>query len=253
MEGRGGFGGAPSGDQGGVGRGQSLHHTVWPNIVCMVSEEIRRRNRRGREEACLICHQKYDFAGNNMEHNLFHWCMAHHASEHIDVAAWQAMVRYPFRLQSGAKRIDQQLCYLGSLLQVWENAADVGMVMGCRRAIEPPVRFEAGKPSSRQCGWEQSGHRAGSAEATQSGHRAGCADATQSGRRAGRAVVRMRAGGPSSRQSRCEAVGPSSRQCGTDDVVEATISEAAPPAVRPVGGHRKRYHVRPVHERVVLA
>ena len=128
VEGCGGFGGAPSGDQGGVGRGQSLHHTVWPNIVCMVSEEIRRRSRRGREEACLICHQKYDFAGNNMEHNFFHWFMAHHASEHIDVAAWQAMVRYPFRLTSGAKRIDQQLCYLGSLLQVWENAADVGMV-----------------------------------------------------------------------------------------------------------------------------
>ena len=173
---------------------QSLHHTVWPNIVCMVSEEIRRRSRPGREEACLICHQKYDFAGNNMEHNLFH----------------------------------------------------------CR-AIEPPVRLEAGKPSSRQCGWEQSGHRAGSAEATQSGHRAGSADATQSGRRAGRAVVRMRAVRPSSRQSRCEAVGPSSRQCGTDDVVEATISEVAPPAVRPVGGPRQRYHVRPVHERVVLA
>ena len=51
---------------------QSSHETVWPNIVFMISEEIRRRSRRGREEACLICHQKYEFAGKNMEHNLFH-------------------------------------------------------------------------------------------------------------------------------------------------------------------------------------
>ena len=107
---------------------QSLQHTVWPNIVYMVSEEIGRRSRRGREKACLICHQKCEFAGNNMEHNLFHCPMAHHASDEIDLAAWQAMVSHPFRMQSGAKRIDQQLCYLGSLLQVWENAADVGMV-----------------------------------------------------------------------------------------------------------------------------
>ena len=101
---------------------------VWPNIVYMVSEEIGRRSRRGREKACLICHQRSEFAGNNMEHNLFHCPLAHHASDEIDLAAWQAMVSHPFRMQSGAKRIDQQLCYLGSLLQVWENAADVGMV-----------------------------------------------------------------------------------------------------------------------------
>ena len=37
---------------------QSLQHTVWPNIVFMVSEEIGRRSRRGRENAGLLCHQK---------------------------------------------------------------------------------------------------------------------------------------------------------------------------------------------------
>jgi hypothetical protein len=48
---------------------QSLHDTVWPNILFMVSEEIRLRSRSGRDEACLICHQKYEYAGRNMEHN----------------------------------------------------------------------------------------------------------------------------------------------------------------------------------------
>ena len=38
------------------------------------------------------------------------------------------MVSHPFRLQADAQRIDQQLCYLGSVLQVWEDAADVGML-----------------------------------------------------------------------------------------------------------------------------
>ena len=89
----------------------------------MVSEEIRLRSRSGRDFACLICHQKYEYVGGNMEHNLFHCPMAHHATEHIDEAAWLAMVRHPFRLQAGGQRIDQQLCYLGTLLQVWETAA----------------------------------------------------------------------------------------------------------------------------------
>ena len=44
-------------------------------------------------------------------------------TEHIDEAAWLAMVSHPFRLQAGGQRIDQQLCYLGTLLQVWETAA----------------------------------------------------------------------------------------------------------------------------------
>ena len=51
---------------------QSLHETVWPNIVFTVSLEIRHRSRSDREEACLICHQKYEFAGKNMDHTLFH-------------------------------------------------------------------------------------------------------------------------------------------------------------------------------------
>ena len=76
----------------------------------------------------LDCHQKYELAENNMEHNLFYSSMARHASEHIDIAAWQAMVSHPFRLQAGSKGIDQRLCYLGSLLQVWEDAADIDMV-----------------------------------------------------------------------------------------------------------------------------
>ena len=59
---------------------------------------------------------------------------------------------HPFRLQAAAQRIDQQLCYLGSLLQVWEDAADVGMVkpwppvlhrMRSIRAIEFVVRMES--------------------------------------------------------------------------------------------------------------
>jgi hypothetical protein len=54
---------------------QSLRETVWPNIVFTVSLEIRHRSRSDREEACLICHQKYEFAGKNMEHNLFHCCV----------------------------------------------------------------------------------------------------------------------------------------------------------------------------------
>jgi len=106
----------------------SLQHTVWPNIVLMISEEIRLRSRRGREEACLICHQKYEWAGKNIEHNLFHCSMAHHVTDQIDKDTWQAMVKHPFRLQSGGPRIDQQLCYCGTLLQVWEDAADIGMV-----------------------------------------------------------------------------------------------------------------------------
>jgi hypothetical protein len=102
---------------------QSLHDTVWPNIVFMVSEEIRRRSLSGRNQQCLICHHNNNVAGNNMEHNLFHCPMAHHAAEHIEYAVWTDMVGHPFRLQSGGKRIDQQLCYLGGLLKVWEEAA----------------------------------------------------------------------------------------------------------------------------------
>ena len=78
--------------------------------------------------------------------------MAHHATEHIDEAAWLAMVSHPFRLQAGGQRIDQQLCYFGTLLQVWDDAADVGMVkpwppvlhqMRSTRAIEFVVRMES--------------------------------------------------------------------------------------------------------------
>ena len=41
----------------------------------------------------------------------------------IEYAVWKDMVSHPFTLQSGGKRIDQQLCYLGALLQGWEEAA----------------------------------------------------------------------------------------------------------------------------------
>ena len=57
-------------------------------------------------------------------------------TEHIDEAAWLAMVSHPFRLQAGGQRIDQQLCYLGTLLQVWDDAADVG-IESTRGVIEP--------------------------------------------------------------------------------------------------------------------
>ena len=107
---------------------QSLHETVWPNIVFMVSEEIRYRSRSGPEQTCLLCHQKYEFSGKNMGHNLFHCLIAHHATEQIDQAAWDAMVSHPFRLQAGAQRIDQQLRYLGTLLQTWEVAGGLGRV-----------------------------------------------------------------------------------------------------------------------------
>jgi hypothetical protein len=63
-----------------------------------------------------------------MEHNLFRCLITHHATEQIDRAAWEAMVSHPFRLQAGAQRIDQQLRYLGTLLQVWEDAGGLGRV-----------------------------------------------------------------------------------------------------------------------------
>jgi hypothetical protein len=50
-------------------------------------------------------------------------------TEHIDEAAWLAMVSHPFRLQAGGQRIDQQLCYFGTLLQVWDDAADIEPVV----------------------------------------------------------------------------------------------------------------------------
>jgi hypothetical protein len=102
---------------------QSLHDTAWPNIVFMVSEEVRRRSLCGRNQQCLLCHHNNDVAGNNMEHNLFHCPLAFHAAEQIEYAVWKDMVSHPFTLQSGGKRIDQQLCYLGALLQGWEEAA----------------------------------------------------------------------------------------------------------------------------------
>jgi hypothetical protein len=102
---------------------QSLHDSVWPNIVFMVSDEVRRRSLCGRNQQCLVCHHNNNVAGNNMEHNLFHCPIAFHAAEQIEYGVWKDMVSHPFRLQSGGKRIDQQLCYLGALLQVWEEAA----------------------------------------------------------------------------------------------------------------------------------
>ena len=107
---------------------QSLHETVWPNIVFMISEEVRWRSSSGPEQSCLMCHQKYELAGRNMDHNLFHCIITHHATEQIDRAAWEAMVKHPFRLQAGAERIDQQLRYLGTLTQVWEDAGGLGRI-----------------------------------------------------------------------------------------------------------------------------
>jgi hypothetical protein len=72
-------------------------------------------------------------------------------TEHIDEAAWLAMVSHPFRLQAGGQRIDQQLCYFGTLLQVWDDAADVGMVKPWPPVLHQLVmRMECGGPSSRE-------------------------------------------------------------------------------------------------------
>ena len=116
---------------------QSLRDTAWPNIVFMVSEEIRRRSLSGRNQQCLVCHHNNNVAGNSMEHN--HCPIAHHAAEQIEYAVWTDMASHPFRLQSGGKRIDQQLCYLGGLLKVWEEATVLRRLRG---GLGPPCQGE---------------------------------------------------------------------------------------------------------------
>ena len=150
------------------------------------------------------------------------------------------MVSHPFRLQAGAQRIDQQLCYLDRLLQVWEDAADVGMVkpwppvlhrMRSIRAIELVVRMESTRGviepgSSRaiplvirmECGAiESGGSRA--IEPVCAGHRVGSGSAFgSSSQRCGWMGC-------------CRAIEPVVRR-GSNWAIESIVSGAIEPVVR---------------------
>ena len=73
---------------------------LWNNAGAAVAAARQGIARVGREQ-------------HGAEHNLFHCPMAHHATEQIDFAVWEAMVE-----------ADQQLCCLGSL-PVLEEAGDL--------------------------------------------------------------------------------------------------------------------------------
>ena len=77
-------------------------------VTIMVSDDIRRRSRSGREQQCLICDSRV-----GREQHGAQFVSLHHATEQIDFAVWEAMVE-----------ADQQLSCLGSL-PVLEEAGDL--------------------------------------------------------------------------------------------------------------------------------
>ena len=62
----------------------SLEFTVWPNVVFMVSEEIRKRSGSSPDTGlCIACGEPLEFASENMEHNLFHCSMTRNAKARV--------------------------------------------------------------------------------------------------------------------------------------------------------------------------